>query len=144
MCRSGRSPRGEALITVVAAAIIEHGRLLVVSKKAAPGVFYLPGGKPEPGEDERATLLRELDEELGVRPHGLARLADFRGIAALEQAPMLMTVFTAALAERPRPAAELARLAWTDGADGYAARLAPAVRDQVIPHLRASGQMPAR
>lgn len=131
-----------SLITVVAAAIVEHGRLLVVSKQAAPGVFYLPGGKPEPGEDAHATLLRELDEELGVRPHGLTRLADFRGIAALERAPMLMTVFAASLAERPRPAAELARLAWTTGADGYRPLLAPAVRDQVIPHLRASGRLP--
>jgi ADP-ribose pyrophosphatase YjhB (NUDIX family) len=128
-----------ALITVVAAAIVEHGRLLVVSKKAAPAVFYLPGGKPEPGEDARATLVRELHEELGARPHGVTRLADFRGIAALEQAPMLMTVFAASLAQRPRPAAELARLAWTTGADGYRPLLAPAVRDQVIPHLRASG-----
>jgi ADP-ribose pyrophosphatase YjhB (NUDIX family) len=128
-----------ALITVVAAAIVEHGRLLVVSKKAAPAVFYLPGGKPEPGEDARATLVRELHEELGARPHGVTRLADFRGIAALEQAPMLMTVFAASLAERPRPAAELARLAWTTGADGYRPLLAPAVRDQVIPYLRASG-----
>ena len=91
------------LITVVAAAVVEQGRLLVVSKQAAPGVFYLPGGKPEPGEDAQATLLRELDEELGVRPHGLTRLADFRGIAALEQAPMLMTVFAATLAGRPGP-----------------------------------------
>ena len=129
------------LITVVAAAVVEQGRLLVVSKQAAPGVFYLPGGKPEPGEDAQATLLRELDEELGVRPHGLTRLADFRGIAALEHAPMLMTVFAATLAERPRPAAELARLAWTTGADGYRPLLAPAVRDQVIPHLRASGRL---
>jgi len=52
------------LITVVAAAVVEQGRLLVVSKQAAPGVFYLPGGKPEPGEDAQATLLRELDEAL--------------------------------------------------------------------------------
>lgn len=132
------------MITVVAAAVVENGRLLVVSKKAAPGVFYLPGGKPEPGEEAQATLVRELDEELGVRPRGLTRLADFRGIAALEQAPMLMTVFAATIGpdQRPRPAAELARLAWTTGADGFRALLAPAVRDQVIPHLRASGRLP--
>jgi 8-oxo-dGTP diphosphatase len=129
------------LITVVAAAIVEHGRLLVVCKRAAPTVFYLPGGKPEPGENAHTTLLRELDEELGVRPHGLTRLADFHGTAALEQAPMLMTVFAATLTERPRPAAELAGLAWTNGSDGYRPLLAPAVRDQVIPHLRASGRL---
>jgi len=37
-------------LLVVAAAVIHEGRLLVVSKKAAPAIFYLPGGKPEPGE----------------------------------------------------------------------------------------------
>jgi ADP-ribose pyrophosphatase YjhB (NUDIX family) len=106
------------LITVVAAAIVEQGRLLVVSKQAAPGVFYLPGGKPEPGEDAQATLLRELDEELGVRPHGLTRLADFRGIAALERAPMLMTVFAATARRRAGPA----------GLDHRRRRLPPAAR----------------
>ena len=30
---------------------------------------------------------------------------------------------------------------WTTGADGYRPLLAPAVRDQVIPHLRASGRL---
>src|SRR6185437_4385097 len=132
------------LITVVAAAIVEQGRLLVVSKQAAPGVFYLPGGKPEPGEDAQATLLRELDEELGVRPHGLTRLADFHGTAALEQAPMLMTVFAATLAAPPRPAAELAGLAWTTGSDGHGPLPARAVRDQGIPPPRASGRLPGQ
>jgi 8-oxo-dGTP diphosphatase len=49
-----------------ALAIVEAGRLLVVSKKAAPDVFYLPGGKPEAGESAEQTLIRELAEELGV------------------------------------------------------------------------------
>ena len=39
------------LLVVAAAAVIEAGRLLVVSKRAAPEVFYLPGGKPEPELD---------------------------------------------------------------------------------------------
>ncbi|GAA2664588.1 NUDIX domain-containing protein [Nonomuraea recticatena] len=45
-------------IDVVAAAVIDRGRLLVVSKKSAPDLFYLPGGKPEPGESEEQTLAR--------------------------------------------------------------------------------------
>jgi hypothetical protein len=48
---SGESPDfGAGVIDVVAAAIVENGRLLVVSKHAAPDVFYLPDGKPESGE----------------------------------------------------------------------------------------------
>jgi len=53
---------------VIAAAVIENGRLLVVSKQAAPDVFYLPGGKPDPDEPEHRTLERELAEEIQARP----------------------------------------------------------------------------
>ncbi|WP_372348295.1 NUDIX domain-containing protein [Streptomyces sp. KL116D] len=55
-----------AVMKVVAAAVVEDGKLLVVSKQAAPDVFYIPGGKPEAGEQPEETLERELREELGV------------------------------------------------------------------------------
>ncbi|MDQ1065431.1 NUDIX domain-containing protein [Streptomyces canus] len=55
-------------LVVAAAVIIRSGRLLVVSKTAAHEVFYLPGGKPDPGEDLETALLRELREELGLVP----------------------------------------------------------------------------
>jgi len=48
------------VLLVVAAAIIRDRKLLLVSKQAAPDVFYLPGGKPEPGEETLETLVREL------------------------------------------------------------------------------------
>lgn len=51
---------------LVAAAILDGGKVLPVSKRAAPDVFYLPGGKPEEGESPPATLAREVEEELGV------------------------------------------------------------------------------
>jgi hypothetical protein len=55
---------------------------------------------------------------------------------------MRMTVFTAGIDREPRPAAELAALGWTSGADDYVPRLAPAVRDHVIPLLRGAGRLP--
>lgn len=54
---------------VVGAAIVGHGRLLA-AQRATPaelrGRWEFPGGKVEPGEDERAALVRECVEELGV------------------------------------------------------------------------------
>lgn len=57
----------------VAAALIEDGagRLLLV-RKAGTSCFMQAGGKIEPGEDPAAALLRELDEEIGLRVGGRA------------------------------------------------------------------------
>ncbi|MEV0381046.1 NUDIX domain-containing protein [Nonomuraea sp. NPDC050643] len=129
------------VMRVVAAAVVDRGRLLVVSKTAAPEVFYLPGGKPEAGESAEETLARELEEELGVRPLGPVLLGHVEEVAALEGVPMRMTVFTAGLDGLPRPAAELAALGWTNGRDEFGPRLAPAVRDHVVPMLVRSGAL---
>jgi 8-oxo-dGTP pyrophosphatase MutT (NUDIX family) len=129
----------DGVMDVVAAAVVDQGRLLVVSKKAAPEVFYLPGGKPEAAESPEETLVRELTEELGVAPREMSLLGQVEDMAALEGVPMRMTVFTASLAGHPKPAAELAALGWTDGRDDYEPRLAPAVRNRVLPLLLRAG-----
>jgi 8-oxo-dGTP diphosphatase len=131
-------------LVAAAAAIVEQGRLLVVSTKAAADDFSLPGGQPEPGETARETVIRALREELGAWPTALTLLGQFDGPAALEGVPVRMTVFAAALSGSPHPGAGLAALGWTTGADEYEPRLAPAVRSQVIPFLRRTGRMPGR
>ena len=50
-------------IEVVALAYLVDGKLLLVRGSGKDG-FYLPGGKPEPGESDRQTLSREIREEL--------------------------------------------------------------------------------
>ncbi|OZE79881.1 DNA mismatch repair protein MutT [Rhodococcus sp. 15-649-2-2] len=60
---------GTPTAVVVAAALIENGRLLLAQRTRPPelaGRWELPGGKVEPGESEDAALARELREELGV------------------------------------------------------------------------------
>ena len=58
-------------ITEVAAAVIERpGEFLLAQRpegKPYPGYWEFPGGKIEPGEDPRAALVRELEEELGIQ-----------------------------------------------------------------------------
>ena len=54
---------------VVAAVIERDGEILICQRK--PGgrhalKWEFPGGKVEPGEDDRAALARELREELGI------------------------------------------------------------------------------
>jgi 8-oxo-dGTP diphosphatase len=65
--RPGASPAERIL--VVAAVIVENGRVLLSQRRAGQhlaGSWEFPGGKVEPGEDPRAALARELVEELGV------------------------------------------------------------------------------
>ena len=71
---------------VVSAVIIQDsdGRLLTVRKRGAEA-FMLPGGKPEPGEDSRQAVVREVHEELGVAlsSDDLRRVGVFTTRAAL-------------------------------------------------------------
>ncbi len=121
-------------VRVIAAAVLSPRGLLTVSKRAAPSVFYLPGGKPEPDEDAPACLRRELREELGVGLAEARPLIEVRAPAALEPIEMEMSVFLARLDGSPAPRAEIAELAWWP--ERREVELAPAVRHAVIPHLQ--------
>ena len=58
------------MIRVVAAALYDaQGRVLIAERpsgKHMAGRWEFPGGKVGAGEDERAALVRELAEELGI------------------------------------------------------------------------------
>lgn len=61
----------ERVIEVVAGVITDkRGRILLSRRtpnRDMPGLWEFPGGKREPGETPEAALIRELDEELGIR-----------------------------------------------------------------------------
>ena len=124
---------------VVGAAILEDSRLLLVSKRAAPDVFFLPGGKPEPGEEPLATLERELDEELGVALVSAEPFGTISAPSALERVPMEMTVFLTEIAGTVEARAEIASIAWVGAHGERPGTLAPAVRDHLIPQLVGAG-----
>ena len=125
------------MLRVIAAAVLGSRGLLLVSKRAAPDVSYLPGGKPDRGEASLECLRRELCEELGVGIAGTRHFAEVRARAALEGGEMWMSVFLTRLTGVPAPAAEIAALGWWP--HDRALSLAPPVRDCVIPSLSEAG-----
>jgi 8-oxo-dGTP diphosphatase len=59
------------LLLVVAAALLDaDGRVLIAQRpqgKSLAGLWEFPGGKVGPDESPEAALIRELDEELGIK-----------------------------------------------------------------------------
>ena len=58
------------LTLVVACALVDADRRVLIAQrpegKTLAGLWEFPGGKVEPGERPEATLIRELQEELGI------------------------------------------------------------------------------
>jgi 8-oxo-dGTP diphosphatase len=124
-------------LRVIAGAILDDRRLPLVSKRAAPRVFSLPGGKPEPGEAPLATLARELGEEVGLVLLAAEPLALVSDEAALERTPMEMQVFPATVQGAVTPRAEIEAVAWVGAGGESPGTLAPAIRNHVLPELAA-------
>ncbi|KNX36563.1 NUDIX hydrolase [Luteipulveratus halotolerans] len=99
---------------------LEQGRLLS-TRSCGRGAYYVPGGKPEPGESRLQTLVREIREELTVEiDPGTARLYGvFEAQAHGHPDGVLvrMACYFAEYTGQITPAAEIEEVAWLTAGD---------------------------
>lgn len=113
-------PSPRSTVVVVAAVIIDDGRVLVTQRPAGShlaGAWEFPGGKVEPDEDPRDALKRELREELGVETHvGAILETSFHRYPT--KSVLLLFYDTRLAAGSPEPAPlQVAALQWSNASE---------------------------
>jgi 8-oxo-dGTP diphosphatase len=120
---------------------LANGRILS-TRSRGKDVYYLPGGKREPGETDLQTLVREIDEELSVAilPDSATHAGTFEAQAHghTRGTTVRMTCYTADYRGTLTASSEIAELAWLSHADRH--RVSP-VDQLIFDHLRRTGRL---
>nr|WP_281288311.1 NUDIX domain-containing protein [Haloactinospora alba] len=128
-------------LDVLAWVHVRHGRMLAARTEGSD-LFYLPGGKREPGESDVTAVVREVKEETSVRlrPESVAPFTvvheDAHGYP--EGTRVRLACFTGEGDGDPTEQGEIAELAWLSHAER--ALCAPGVR-LVMDQLSAQGML---
>ncbi|HUR03919.1 MAG TPA: NUDIX domain-containing protein [Nonomuraea sp.] len=120
---------------------LEDGKILS-TRSRDKDVYYIPGGKREPGETDLDTLVREIDEELAIAiiPASATHFGTFQAQAHghANGVTVQMTCYTADYRGTPTPSSEIEELTWLTYADRD--RVSPV--DQIIfDHLHQTGRL---
>ncbi|WP_018215633.1 NUDIX hydrolase [Salinispora vitiensis] len=120
---------------------LENGTILS-SRSRGKDVYYIPGGKREPGEGDLDTLVREIQEELSVTitPDTATHVGTFRAQAHghPDGITVQMTCYTAGYQGLLQPSSEIEEIVWLTHADRH--RVSPV--DQIIfDHLHEIAQL---
>ncbi|WP_394841649.1 NUDIX domain-containing protein [Pendulispora brunnea] len=129
------------IIDKVAWIRLKNGRILS-TRSHGKDVYYLPGGKREPGESDQDTLVREIKEELtaDIVRESATHVGTFEAQAHghPEGTLVRMTCYTADYSGNLAASSEIAEVAWLTYADRP--RVSPVDRI-IFDHLQATGQL---
>ena len=119
---------------------VRRGKILLCRKKHTTSVLILPGGCKAPGESALDCLARELREELGdVQVNEPEYIGVYSDRAAGSEAKTVdIELYRADLMGEPDARSEIAELVWF-GEEDDRARLAPSIRNKILPDLVARG-----
>ena len=117
-------------LLVVAVALIDaDGRVLLQQRppgKAMADLWEFPGGKVEPGETPEAALIRELDEELGIRTHASCLAPATFASEPLDDRHLLLLLYVCRKWEGVPHPHHATALKWVRPAQMYALPMPPA------------------
>lgn len=128
-------------VIVAAGVVIEDRGVLLSRRKSGThlaGMWEFPGGKVEAGEDPRAALVRELEEELGITVT-VGEILDvtFHRYDDADKAVLLLFFEATRVPGSPEPRAlDVAEVAWF-GRDGLDPAAFPPADVAVLAKVRA-------
>ncbi|WP_369269572.1 NUDIX domain-containing protein [Streptomyces sp. R11] len=137
-----RDPNLDA-IQKVGAAVVSDGKVMVVRKKGQrTDEYFMAGGKMEGEETQRQTLVRELQEELGVEVADYQYIGSYEDLAVFEGTPIVLHAYCVHIAGRPQPHNEIKEYAWIDSEfESKGFKVSSIMAQHVIPRLVEMGQI---
>lgn len=130
----------EPYLAALAHVIADGRALLPMSRRR--GVWKTVGGRTEPGETPEQTMLREVQEEIGIRPSAFRRLPDRTVDSYGYPARIALFVVTQWEGEPANVAAEEhSQIRWFDAADIPDLPLQDVVKQEVLSLLSDTGRV---
>ena len=121
--------RFSPLLVVAVALVDRDGRVLLQQRppgKPMADLWEFPGGKVEPGETPEAALVRELEEELGIRTHQSCLAPATFASEPLGEKHLLLLLYVCRKWEGVPQARHATALTWVRPAQMYALPMPPA------------------